>query len=122
LASGYEKIVMTLNFMMLILNIGANLFAIPKYGFLGAAIVRFGTEVFGITLSLIFIRKYIYNIKLLPEIIKPFICGLLTGVFIYLARSLIFIPVYMLLYFILLYITRAVSRFEVDFIKGVFRR
>ena len=119
-SSRYEKIMVLLTFLMLVLNAGINLLVIPKYGFAGAAVVRFGTEVFGLIGSLIFINKFIFRLDFFAEFKKPLIAGLATAGFIYFAKSLLFIPLYLMLYGTLLYIMKAVTRWEVGFVKGIF--
>jgi len=98
-----------------IFNVLANLYAIPKYGLLGASLTTVISEIFVFTLLLVISYRLKFNLKLKTWIMlfKISFCSIMMGGLIFLVREFnIFyiILLAVLSYFILVYITRVVRK------------
>lgn len=100
--------------VMVPLNIILNLLLIPKFSYYGAAVATLVTEIAGAILSLYYNFKLISGLKLNPEQLlkKPVLATLALGILIYLINSLVMIPVFILIYFLVLIISNAISKEE----------
>jgi len=108
-ASNRQNRELAINISMLFTNLGLNLWLIPRFGALGAAIASFAA-----LLQLIFLSAFqIYHLDRIHsfrlELIKPFVAGMITAATIYALKSISPVGAGILLpicYFSLLYIFR----------------
>lgn len=68
-------------------NIVLNLFLIPKFNFIGAAIATVLTEVVLFALYYGFVAKHFYRLELCPILIKPCFASLAMGIFVFYLKS-----------------------------------
>lgn len=92
---------------MVIFNILGNLLLIPYLGILGAAISTVLTEVIALILGTVYIWKRIFSVNFLSGIIRPAFAALLMGLVVLLYPSLFLIPVYAIVFSILLVLLKA---------------
>jgi O-antigen/teichoic acid export membrane protein len=83
---------------MVAINISLNLLWIPKWGVVGASIATVITEFCGIFMNTIYIRRAFYQIRYLPHLYKPGLASLIMAGVVYLIHSLLFLPLYLLVY------------------------
>lgn len=69
-------------------NIVLNLFLIPKFNFVGAAIATVLTEVVLFTLYYYFVAKHFHRLELCPILIKPCLAGLAMSIFVFYLKSI----------------------------------
>jgi len=103
------------------INIVLNLFLIPKYSYIGAAIATIAAESFLLISYMILGNRLIIKISYLRITIKPIISSLIMGLFIIYFREnnlILVIGGSILVYFILLYLLKAIS----DDDKKIFKR
>lgn len=106
-----------INLAMVILSVTLNLILIPRFGFTGSASIRVFTEIFGLCFNMIFVNKMLFPINYFSDIKKPLLAGLVVAGFISVAASLLFLPVYFLIYLFILYIFGGISPKEFAFVK-----
>lgn len=117
LSSKIAYINVWINLTMVVLSVAMNLTLIPKLGFAGASLVRLVTEVFGLTLNMFFVNKRLFRINYFADIKKPLFAGIILSGFVLIAKSLLFLPVYLLIYLAILYTLGGISTRELAFIK-----
>ncbi|TAN43406.1 MAG: flippase [Nitrospirae bacterium] len=120
LSSRFAYMAVWLNSIMLVANAGLNFALIPHYGFMGAAAVRGVTELLGLSLTVLFVKRYIMQVRYFTHLWRPVIAGAAMAVVIYLARSFLFLPLYFAVYAAILAATGAVSKKEIVFVRDVF--
>ena len=77
-----------------IVSVGLNLLLLPKFGYIGAAIVSVLTEVFVWGIQLYFTRKYLKDVPILKSTVKIFLASILMYfVLSFLKTILIFTPI-----------------------------
>ena len=104
-----------------VLNIGLNLFLIPQWGYLGAAMATVITQMVFFGVGFWLISKCFYRISLLKIIWKPILSGIImSGIIYYLQEWNLFILIVIgaVMYIFLLWVTRAFT--EED--KMIFRK
>lgn len=81
IASGQQRL-LTRAFMGAVLfNVAANLFAIPAFGFVGAAVVTVLSEVVQLITFYVYVRQFIVKVNWLDVLAKPFLgAGLMAAV------------------------------------------
>lgn len=119
LSSPYANNVVRIQLVMVFLCIGLNLILIPNMGHVGAALTRFIVETFGLVFSLVLINRYLFVLNFLEDFKRPVIAGCITALFIYLVKSLLLIPCYILVYVSALYALRGISAKEFNFIRDL---
>ncbi|MBU2044055.1 MAG: flippase [Candidatus Omnitrophica bacterium] len=92
-------------------NILLNLFLIPRYGIVGAAIATVVAYSLGVPLSCLLLKTRKYGLALVRSTLKPFIAAIIMGCFTYWAFSLGFglllvIPISMLLYLLVIILVK----------------
>jgi len=104
------------------LNIALNLILIPNYGMIGAAVATFATEFFFFLFSFSLLARCGYTIKLRKLIPKPAFSSAIMSLFILELRDLpiyLIIPISILLYFILIYLTKYLSQDDMRILKNL---
>ena len=77
-----------------IVSVGLNLLLLPKFGYIGAAIVSVLTEVFVWGIQLYFTRKYLKDVPIYKSTVKIFLASILMYFALsFLKTILIFIPI-----------------------------
>jgi O-antigen/teichoic acid export membrane protein len=105
--------------VMVVLSVALNLIAIPKWGSEGAAGVRLTVEVFGLFMNMIVVNKLLFRINYFADILRPLVAGLAMIGFILIAKSLLFIPLYCLVYAFVLHILGGISAKEFEFAREI---
>lgn len=112
-------------FVCLLLNVGLNIFLIPRYGFVGAGIATVLTDILFFVFCAIFVVRYFKNASLLKDSLKPVVCGVLLAIVLIClnALSLIFIlPIAVISYLLLILITKTLSIDDLLHVKQAFAR
>ena len=118
-----NKEFMTSTTVPAIVSVGLNLLLLPKFGYIGAAIVSVLTEVLVWGIQLYFTRKYLKDVPILKSTIKIFLASILMYfVLSFLKTILIFTPIVnvvvctivgMILYSLLILLFKVVSLKEI---------
>ncbi|MHA1677514.1 MAG: flippase, partial [Promethearchaeota archaeon] len=106
-------------------NILANLYFIPAYSHIGAAITTLMTEFIIFVLLFYYVSKYLVKNNFLLNFIKLIFCNLIMGGVVYLLSGfhLIFIVVIaVIVYFGFVFITRILYKKDLKLVKGLFQR
>lgn len=119
MSSAHARVAVGIQLVMVVFNIGANLIVIPAHGFAGAASVRLATEILGLTLTVMFVKKAIFPLSFFRDLPVTAAAALIVAAFILSAKSLLFVPVYFALYVTVLYLFGGVSEREFSFVKGI---
>ena len=120
-----QNLVMIVAGSCALINIGLNLLLIPSYSYVGSGIATIITEIILLSFFFYFSSKYIHRIPLHKIVIKPIIACLFMGILIYVLPHLnlfILIVISSLVYFSILYITKAFSQDEIKMIKKIVKR
>ena len=119
------------NFMAIIvafvalINVILNLFLIPSFGYVGAAIATIAAESFLLIAYLYFISRSIFKVSFHKIIVKPIIaCGVMGG-FIFQFREIniaILIMISIIIYFGLLYLLKGISDDDISLFKKLIKK
>lgn len=112
-------------FVCLLLNVGLNIFLIPRYGFVGAGIATVLTDMLFFIFCAVFVVKYFKSGSLLRDSLKLAVCGVLLAIVLISLNALSFIfipPIVVISYLLLILITKAVSVDDLIHIKRAFVR
>ena len=120
-AGKLPKINTWIAFVMVVLNISLNFLWIPKWGLIGASLATVITEFCGISMNTIYIRKTFYRIRYLPHLYKPVIASLIMAVVVYYTHSLLLLPLYLLVYILILIAIGGISAAEFQSAKMLLR-
>jgi O-antigen/teichoic acid export membrane protein len=70
----------------MVVNVGLNLFIIPRFGIIGAAVTTLTAEVIWITLASFFFYRHVDRLTLLPTIWQPILAALVMGGYLWLVE------------------------------------
>lgn len=120
-----QKLLTTIIFWVMILNIGLNLILVPHFSYIGASIAALLTGFASFYAPFIYLSKKIYRIDLKSLAIKPVSAVLLMGLFIYLLRDLnlfLLVTLSAVLYLLILFLLKTFTQQDIDLMKQLFRR
>lgn len=121
LALDQQRSVVRFVFMAVCLNVALNFMLIPPYGYIGASLATLASEVFVATLYYQDVSKYLERIKFNFVLSPRLVVGVLVmGIFVYLLRMVnifIVVPIAALLYFLVLYALKVISRSEIEILR-----
>jgi O-antigen/teichoic acid export membrane protein len=103
-----------------LLNIGLNIFLIPSYSYVGAAVATLITETFLLIVYLYLNHRYSYTIQINKTILSPILACIIMGTFIYLVSSInlsLLIAGSIIIYFSFLFLLKGISKEDVALIK-----
>ncbi len=106
------------------LNIGINLFLIPKYSYMGAAVATVVTELFVLLLLYYFAWKSGYGVNLAKALIKPIIAAafMAAGIIFLDPLSLfIIVPIGAAIYFGILFLIKGIGNEEIKILQDILR-
>ena len=108
-----------------LINVILNLFLIPSFGYVGAAIATIAAESFLLIAYLYFISRSIFKVSFHKIIVKPIIaCGVMGG-FIFQFREIniaILIMISIIIYFGLLYLLKGISDDDISLFKKLIKK
>lgn len=119
LSSRYAHMVLGLHIFMAAMSVTLNFLLIPGMGFVGTSLARLATELSGLIISVIFINKYLFKIRFLKELTISFFAGIPMAIMIYFVKSLLFVPLYFVVYVIVIYLLGGISTSEFVFVKDI---
>lgn len=122
LSANRVKLLVKLNVIGIIINIGLNLLLIRKYGIIGAAISSVGSEILVMALHAYFASAYIKYSQLKNDFLKIFIsCGVMLGAayLMHPMHILISIPALIIIYAAMMYIVKFIQPNELTLIKQI---
>ncbi len=93
-------------------NLLANLIVIPRWGFLGASAVRVSTELLGLLIGIIYIHRTAVKIRYKDFLPVSVAASLVMAAVISFAKSLLFAPIYFVVYVTVLYALKGISKEE----------
>lgn len=105
-------------------NIVLNLILIPPLSYKGAAIAALVTGAVTFTFCFYMVSKHLYRLPLHRLVVKPLIACLAMGMLVYWGKAInlvLLIGLAAALYFVILYLIKAVSREDVNIIKEAIR-
>jgi O-antigen/teichoic acid export membrane protein len=122
---GKQKIDLYVSGLMVFLNIFLNLLLIPRYSFNGASIATVATECLGSFIWAIYLfRSFKLNFPILKFfgilISGLFFLGIILLGSVFSISFLLTIPLAILLYIVLLFITKAIEKKELSLLKSAF--
>ena len=104
-----------------ILNVVMNLLLIPKYSFVGASIATVATEAFMFGFTFAWISRSEYELHILSVMGKAAVAGSIMVIFIkYFVNSHILIPLSILIYFTIVYLSGGIDEIDVRILKQLF--
>lgn len=106
------------------INLGANFILIPRFSIYGAAAATVFTEIVIFSLAYLELRK-IVKVSFANYLLKPLLASLIMGIMLFFLRSLNFILLFfagLFVYLIFLFLFKAVTREDIDLVKGIFLR
>jgi O-antigen/teichoic acid export membrane protein len=104
------------------LNISLNLFLIPKFSYIGAAVSTALTEGFVLFLYFYYISKFVCRLSLHKIIIKPLIASLTMGFFVYSLGEInliLLVPIATAFYFGSLYIIKGFHKDDIELFRQI---
>ena len=107
-----------------LINVILNLFLIPSFSYVGAAIATIVTETILITLYFMLISRSFYKLPISKILIRPLIACLIMGLFIYYfinINLILLILLAVLVYFISLYFVKGFSKEDLDLLRQALR-
>ena len=120
-----QRVVAILAVTGVIFNITLNLFLIPRYNFIGAAIATVLTEAILFFGGFYYISTLLMGIPALNMTLKPLLSTAIMGVSIFFLHNLsvlIIIPLSSVIYFISLYIIGGITKSDINFLREIVRR
>lgn len=115
-----QLLLLKINFICMLLNVGMNLILIPKYSFIGISVATVITSLLSFILCFYFLSKFVFKIQIYNIAIKPIIASVIMGLFIqYFLKTNLFLLVCfcVIIYFVILIILKAFSREELNLFK-----
>ena len=105
-------------------NVALNLVLIPKFGYKGAAISTFLTEIFLFIVYYWYVSKSLYAYNFLPILLKPLIATAAMATFIYFAnlRLFLIIPLSAIIYFAGIFTLKTFDRDDFEILKKAISR
>jgi len=103
----------------LIVNVSLNLILIPRIGIMGAAIATLANETTGLLLGYLYIRKAIFKLDFFSSLPKIILASVGMAVVILLERSLLLIPVYVMVYLFLVIVLKIFNREDFILIQKI---
>ncbi|MBP8001873.1 MAG: flippase [Chloroflexi bacterium] len=120
-ASDKEKKAARVYFFAFLLNLSANLYVVPRYGYVGAAITTVATEAAALVMFYMVLHTDFPLTDVKNTIMKPVSAGLLMGLVIFLLRDwnmLMLIPIGAVVYSGTLFLLHPFNEWEWEVIKG----
>lgn len=107
-----------------VFNVALNLILIPKFGYKGAAISTFLTEIFLFIVYYWYVSKSLYAYNFLPILLKPLIATAAMATFIYFAdlRLFLIIPLSAVIYFAAILILKTFDKSDFEILKKAISR
>ncbi|MCK4736429.1 MAG: flippase [Methanophagales archaeon] len=105
-----------------LINVILNLFLIPSFSYVGAAVATIVTETILISLYFILISKSFYKLPISKILIRPLIASSITGFFIFYLINinlLLLIILAVSIYFISLFLLKGFSKDDLELLKSV---
>ena len=106
-----------------VFNIVLNLFLIPPFGFVGAAIATLLTEIFLFIFYFRYVSQYLYTPKIIPIMIKPALASVVMALFLIYGNINLFISIIVgsLIYFGMLILIKGFKTEDYKTLKKIFR-
>ncbi|MBK9050657.1 MAG: polysaccharide biosynthesis C-terminal domain-containing protein [Chloroflexi bacterium] len=120
-ASDKEKKAVRVYFGAFLLNLLSNLYVIPRYGYIGAAVTTIATEAAALIMFYLVLHKDFPITDFKNSLFKPIVAGLLMGLVISFIRDwnlLIIVPIGAVIYVGSLFLLRPFNNQEWEIIKG----
>jgi len=107
-----------------VFNIVLNLILIPKFGYVGAAIATFITEIFLFVFYYLYISRYLYAYNFMPILIKPVIASAVMAILIkYTSFNLILtIILSAISYFIMIILLKTLEKDDFEIFMKIFTK
>jgi O-antigen/teichoic acid export membrane protein len=114
---------MVINGVAAAANISLNIMILPVYGILGSAYVMVITQGLLFLLNMYLLKKAGYMLADTVGLSKVTLCGIIMGVFVYLAHGnnlLLIMIISAIIYFVSIFLTRSLSRDDMSMISQIF--
>jgi O-antigen/teichoic acid export membrane protein len=101
-----------------------NLFLIPRFGLIGAAIATVITQFYFFVAATYALSKAQYNLNFAKIILRPLLATLVMGAFVYhfsQATLFMLVPTSAVMYFLILYLTKYISAEDIALVKQMLR-
>jgi O-antigen/teichoic acid export membrane protein len=125
-ASNKQKTALVLMCISMLFNIILNLLLIPKLSYIGSSLVTVLSELFNFVLFYLAINKiFSHKIKMNKLAARSIGAVALMGLMILVLKDLnvfIIIGLAIIVYFVLLYILKSFSEYDIDILKGLYRK
>jgi len=106
-----------------IVNIMLNFYLIPKYSLIGASYATVVTQILSFILLFFYVSRAGFSLSFFRLAARPILAAIVMGVFIIyfsFLHILILVPAAMLIYFLILILTKAIGKEEVSWLKHLF--
>lgn len=120
-ASDKEKKAARVYFLAFLLNLSTNLYVVPRYGYIGAAITTVATEAAALIMFYLVLHNDFPLMDIKNTILKPVVAGLLMGVVIFILRHsnlFVLVPLGAVVYIGSLFLLHPFNEREWELIKG----
>lgn len=109
--------------LCLLINVTLNLILIPKFSYIGAAVVTLLTEIVSFSLGFHYMSKLICPIRLKNIITKPLIASLIMALVIWkISNFIIIIGVAPFVYFLILFLLKTFDKEDFDLVKKILNK
>lgn len=120
-----QRIVTIITGLVLIVNISLNIFLIPQFSYIGAAMATVLTEGFGFIIIFYYTSKYFFRISVKQNIMKPIAGGLIIIIFIYILKVYVnwmFAAILGIFSFVLVfYLLNIITNEDIKLFKQIFK-
>lgn len=110
-----------ITFISMVFNIALNLYAIPIYSYVGAAVVTVLTEAMVIILCFFVLSKSFCSVNIADVLVKPAIASAVMGLFILMIKTNLFIEIIIsiIIYFAVILIIQTFDREDQDILAQI---
>ncbi len=120
-SSAVPRAAVWLSVIASVLIIFIDIIVIPIWGVIGASAAKLLVELVNLLLVVLFVNKFIVRIKYMDFIIAGMVSSLVLAIFMSFVRSLLFLPIYFLVYIFMLYLVKGVSKEEFEKIRELIK-
>jgi O-antigen/teichoic acid export membrane protein len=120
-ASARPSVNTAIALLMVILNVGLNLVVIPRWGGMGAAAATVVTEWTGLLSGTVYILRFIGPLHYLRFWLRPIAAAVAAGVIGLVVPSLIALPICVVIYAAILWVSGGVTRGDLAFLRALVR-